>query len=203
MPLTLDASARYNIANLAGAALLAATQGLAPTLIADVLSRFGRLRNDNPGRLERWHIEGADILLDYAHNPDGLAGLLAVAARLRQQRGARLGLLLGQAGNRDDDAIRDLARTAAAVTPDLIVLKDLDGYTRGRRAGEVPEILRDQLLAQGQSTASMQTILPEVEAAQAILAWSRPGDVLVLPVHNLTARAQLIEWLQRNGGVSG
>ncbi len=203
MPLTLDASARYNIANLAGAALLAATQGLAPTLIADVLSRFGRLRNDNPGRLERWHIEGADILLDYAHNPDGLAGLLAVAARLRQQRGARLGLLLGQAGNRDDDAIRDLARTAAAVTPDLIVLKDLDGYTRGRRAGEVPEILRDQLLAQGQSAASMQTILPEVEAAQAILAWSRPGDVLVLPVHNLTARAQLIEWLQRNGGVSG
>ena len=203
MPLTLEASARYNIANLAGAALLAATQGLPPSLIAGVLGRFGRSRNDNPGRLERWHIRGADILLDYAHNPDGLAGLLAVAERLRQQRGARLGLLLGQAGNRDDDAIRDLARTAAAVIPDLIVLKDLDGYIRGRRAGEVPEILRDQLLLQGQSGSSMQTILPEVEAAQAILAWSRPGDVLVLPVHNLAARGQLIDWLQRNGGVSG
>ncbi|MGV8941069.1 MAG: Mur ligase family protein [Lysobacter sp.] len=203
MPLTLEASARYNIANLAGAALLAATQGMAAEAIAAVLMQFGGSRADNPGRLERWHIRGADILLDYAHNPEGLAGLLAVAVRLRQQRGARLGLLLGQAGNRDDDAIRDLARTAAAVTPDLIVLKDLDGYIRGRRAGEVPEILREQLLQQGLSAANLRTILPEVEAAQAILAWSRPGDVLVLPVHNLAARAQLIEWLQLNGGVSG
>jgi len=203
MPLTLEGSARYNIANVAGAALLAATRGVSVPAIATVLMQFGGSREDNPGRLERWHIRGADILLDYAHNPDGLAGLLAVAARLRQQRGARLGLLLGQAGNRDDDAIRDLARTAAAVLPDLVVLKDLDGYIRGRRAGEVPEILRAQLLLQGLPESRLQTILPEVEAAQAILAWSRPGDVLVLPVHNLTARAELIEWLHSNGGVSG
>lgn len=203
MPLTLEGSARYNIANLAGAALLAATQGVSVRAIATVLMQFGGSREDNPGRLERWHIRGADVLLDYAHNPDGLAGLLAVAARLRQQRGARLGLLLGQAGNRGDEAIRDLARTAAAVLPDLVVLKDLDGYIRGRRAGEVPEILREQLLLQGLPEADLQTILPEVEAAQAILAWSRPGDVLVLPVHNLAARAELIEWLQDNGGVSG
>src|SRR5690606_21429278 len=114
-----------------------------------------------------------------------------------------LGLLLGQAGNRDDDAIRDLARTAAAITPDLIVLKDLDGYIRGRRVGEVPDILRDQLLLQGLPASNLRTILPEVEAAQTILAWARPGDVLVLPVHNLAARAQLVEWLESHGGVSG
>nr|WP_246606797.1 Mur ligase family protein [Lysobacter antarcticus] len=203
MPLTLEGSARYNIANLAGAALLAATQGLPARAIASVLMQFGGAREDNPGRLERWRIRGAEILLDYAHNPEGLAGLLAVAARVRERRGARLGLLLGQAGNRDNEAIRDLARTAAVAVPDLVVLKDLDGYIRGRRAGEVPEILREQLLLQGLPEASLQTILPEVEAAQAILAWSRPGDVLVLPVHNLSARAQLIAWLQSNGGVSG
>lgn len=202
MPLTLEASARYNIANLAGAALLAATQGIDPAAITTVLMHFGQTRTDNPGRLERWQVGGADILLDYAHNPEGLAGLLDVAGRVRQRRGTRLGLMLGQAGNRDDEAIRALARTAAAVRPDLVVLKDLDGYMRGRQAGEVPQLIREELLGQGVPAANLQTILAEVEAAQAILAWSRPGDVLVLPVHNLAARGQLVAWLESQGGVS-
>lgn len=202
MPLTMDGTARYNLANLAGAALLAATQGIAADLIAGVVMRFGATRTDNPGRLERWQVGDVDVLIDYAHNPDGLAGLLAVAGRLRERRGGRLGLLLGQAGNRDDGAIRDLARTAGDARPDLIVLKDLDGYMRGREAGEVPQVLRGQLIDQGIPTTRLQTILAEVEAAQAILAWGRPGDVIVLPVHNLAARGQLVEWLVAQGATS-
>jgi UDP-N-acetylmuramyl tripeptide synthase len=64
-------SARYNIANIAGAAPVAAGLGIDPNVIARVppvsVTVF-----DNPGRLERWRIGGADVLLDYAHNPDGL-----------------------------------------------------------------------------------------------------------------------------------
>ncbi len=202
MPLTMDGSARYNIANLAGAALLGASLGIDAEVIAPVLMHFGATREDNPGRLERWSIRGIDLLIDYAHNPDGLAGLLAVAERLRHRRGGRLGLMLGQAGNRDDSAIRDLATVAADASPDLVVLKDLDGYMRGREAGEVPRVLCEQLLRQGVPEAALQTILPEVEAAQAILAWAQPGDVLVLPVHNLAARGSLVAWLLEQGAIS-
>jgi cyanophycin synthetase len=199
MPLTLGGSARYNIANIAGAALLAASIRIPPLVIAAVLASFGSTRLDNPGRLERWRIKGANVLLDYAHNPDGLAGLLDVARSINQQSGGRLGLLLGQAGNRDDGAIRELARTAAAATPDFVVLKDLQGYMRGRSPGEVPEILRDELLHQGLSPDKLRTILPEVDAAQAMLAWAKPDDVVVLPVHNLTARDVLVSWLDALG----
>jgi UDP-N-acetylmuramyl tripeptide synthase len=195
MPLTLAGSARYNIANIAGAALLAASIGIEHAIIAEVLAGFGRRRQDNPGRLERWRIAGADVLLDYAHNPEGLTGLLVVAERIRAARRGRLGLLLGQAGNRDDAAIAELARSAAAAAPEMVVLKDLDGYMRGRTPGEVPELLHAELLRLGLPEAALRTVLPEVEAAQALLAWSRPDDVLVLPVHNLAARATLVEWL--------
>ncbi len=199
MPLTLAGAARYNIANVAGAALAAACLGIAPADIAAVLARFGAVRSDNPGRLERWDLDGIDILLDYAHNPEGLAGLLAVARGLAESRRGRVGLLLGQAGNRDDDAIRDLARTAASAQPDQVILKDLDGYMRGREAGEVPKILQAELLAQGLAADALRTRLDEVEASREMLAWAQAGDVVVLPVHNLAARGQVIAWLEAQG----
>ena len=203
MPLTVSGSARYNTANVAGAALVAGLLGIAPTTIAGVLTSFGAHREDNPGRLERWTFSGASILLDYAHNPDGLCGLLEVAGRLREASGGRMGLLLGQAGNRDDEAIAELARTAAAAAPDMVVLKDLEGYMRGRVAGEVPGLLHAELLRQGIPAQGLRTILGEVEAAQSLLSWAQPADVLVLPVHNLAARATLIAWLRAQGARSG
>ena len=167
--------------------------------IAAVLARFGAVRSDNPGRLERWGLDGIDILLDYAHNPEGLARPAGGGARPGGIAGGRVGLLLGQAGNRDDDAIRDLARTAASARPDRVVLKDLDGYMRGREPGEVPKILQAELLAQGLAASALRTRLDEVEAAREMLAWAQAGDVVVLPVHNLAARGQVIAWLEAQG----
>lgn len=195
MPLAFGGAAVYNQSNLAGAALVAACVGLPVEVIARVVSSFGSVRTDNPGRLEHWSVGGSQVLLDYAHNPEGLTGLLTVAADLRARSGGRLGLLLGQAGNRDDGAIRALARAAASARPDFVVLKDLEGYLRGRETGEVPAILRAELSSRGIPDSSLATVLPEVAAAQAMLEWARPGDVVVLPVHNLAARAALVEWL--------
>ena len=59
----------------------------------------------------RFEYNGAQVLIDYAHNPDGLRGLLSVATQLRGR--GRLGLLLGHAGNRKDADIAELARVAA------------------------------------------------------------------------------------------
>ena len=36
----------------------------------------------------------------------------------------------------------------------------------------------------------------EVEAAEAALAWARPGDVLALPVHSIAARARVVAMLE-------
>lgn len=195
MPLTAGGAAQYNIANIAGASLLATLLGAPASVIAAVLARFGRSRDDNPGRLERRDIHGVTVLVDYAHNPDGLSSFLRVAQQVRVRTKGRLGLLLGQAGNRLDDAICDLASIAATAKPDFVVLKDPEGYLRGRIPGEVPAILCSALIDQGVSADRIVTVLPEAEAAQALFAWAKPMDVLVLPVHSMSARDLVAAWL--------
>lgn len=193
-PLAVGGAARYNLANLAGAALLAAVQGVPVAAIAGALARFGADRRDNPGRLQRWRIRGADVLVDYAHNPAGLRGLLAVAEGLRGPGGV-LRLLLGQAGNRDDAAIAELAAVAAAARPAQVLLKDIAGYLRGRGEGAVADVLGDALRAHGVPPSAIAIELDEADAARRLVGDALPGDVVVLPVHNLDARDRLAAWL--------
>ena len=132
----------------------------------------------------------SEILLDYAHNPDGLQGLLAVAQSLRRP-GSRLGLVMGQAGNRSEDEIRDLARAAAAGRPDLILLKDEPGMLRGRAPGEVPALLRAALLEAGTKDDCIHIMGDELQAAYTLMSWADSGDVAVLSVHGSETRPQL------------
>ncbi|SFN33416.1 UDP-N-acetylmuramyl tripeptide synthase [Dokdonella immobilis] len=193
MPLSAGGLARYNITNMAGAVLLADALGIPAATIAAVLADFGRERGDNPGRLEQWSFGGIRVLLDYAHNPEGLRGLLSIARSLGAR--GRLGLILGQAGNRGEAEIRALAAAAASFHPDLVVLKDMEGFLRGRAAGEVAAVLRDELLAQGLPPGALPTQPTELAAVRHALAWARDGDLLVLPVHALKAKAAVVALL--------
>ncbi|MDA1081811.1 MAG: Mur ligase family protein [Gemmatimonadetes bacterium] len=198
MPITRGGAAAYNVANAIGAAHVARALGVASTAIEMTLREFGTDNADNPGRLERFDVKGVQVWIDYAHNPHGLAALLTAA---RAEKGAaRMGLLLGQAGDRDDDAIRALARTAWDARPERIVLKDLDGYSRGRAPGEVPALLRNELLIAGAPADTLEIVPDEVAGVRALIDWSRAGDLLVLPVHALEARAATIALIDRLGG---
>ncbi|KAF1717569.1 hypothetical protein CSC74_01145 [Pseudoxanthomonas yeongjuensis] len=195
MPLTLGGRAAYNIANLAGAALTGAALGIAPATLAAVAAGFGRSRADNPGRLQHWRFGTTDVFVDYAHNPDGLQGLFeAVDA---QGRKGRLALILGHAGNREDADLRAVAATAAGARPDLVMLKNIAGYERGRASGEVAAVMHARLLEDGIRPEAIITCLDEVEAARIPLAWARDGDLLVLPIHEMDAREQVTTLLDR------
>ena len=189
MPLSFAGRAGYNIANMAAASLGAAVLGIPADTIAAVLMQFGSQRADNPGRLQHWQFGSLQVYVDYAHNPDGLHGLLEIATTPRAS--GRLGLVLGQAGNREDAAIRELATVAAGFRPARVLLKDIEGYMRGRAAGEVAAILREQLIHDGVSADAIIDCLDEVTAVRDLLAWGQPGDVLVLPSHGVAARRQI------------
>jgi UDP-N-acetylmuramyl tripeptide synthase len=195
MPLTVDGTADYNIQNIAGAALAALALGVSAATVTAVFARFGADPGDNPGRLMRYDYRGAQVLIDYAHNPEGLRGLLNVATRLR--RTGRIALLLGQAGNRSNADIEELAATAARFRPDLVVVKETESYMRGRAPGEVPAILRDALLRAGLLETSLEVHLSELGAVNRALAWARPGDVLVMPVHDRNVRDQVLALLRQ------
>ena len=196
MPLSLGGAAAFNVENLAAAALAAALMGWPLQSVQAVLHAFGQAPHDNPGRLQRLAHRGATVLLDYAHNPEGLAQLLKVAQALRpQDRPSRLGLLLGQAGNRDDEAIATLATTAAGFRPDRVLIKELPQMLRGRAPGCVPALLQAALLQAGMPAAKVVHEADEEAAARALLAWAEQGDVVVLPLHTAAVRERILQLL--------
>ncbi|HEV3181077.1 MAG TPA: Mur ligase family protein [Steroidobacteraceae bacterium] len=194
MPLSVAGSAVYNVANLAGAALAAAALGVPPAIIARVFARFGARADDNFGRMMRFERGGVRILIDYAHNPEGLRGLLRVAEHLRPCEG-RLATLLGHAGNRQDAEIEALARAAAEFAPALVVVKENEAHLRGRAPGEIPRLIHAALLRAGLPESHLAVRPSELEAVRCALEWARPGDVLALPVHSAAARAAVLSLL--------
>jgi len=196
MPLSVDGAAAYNVANLAAAALAAVALGVPPPTIAGVYAHFGARPADNVGRLMRFEVGGVRVLVDYAHNAEGLRGVLGVAAHLRGA--GRLGMLLGHAGNRQDTDIEDVARVAAGFRPDLVVVKENEEFLRGRAPGEIPRIIRAALLGAGLPESALPVRATELEAARCALEWARPGDVLALLVHSPAARTAVLELLERD-----
>ena len=194
LPLTAGGLAAFNIANLAAAALAAFTLGIRPTTIAAVFARFGADPMDNPGRLMRYELGGLQLFVDFAHNPAALTLLLELAGRLRT---GRLALLLGQAGNRVDEDMECLARVAVAANPDLVVIKELASYRRGRDEGEVPAILRRALLDAGLPESAIREQSDEFAATRAALTWAQKGDVLALPLHSQAGRRAVLALLDR------
>jgi len=196
MPLAIGGLATYNVSNLAGAALAAAALGIPPVTIAGVCASFGSALADNPGRMMRFDVDGVRVLMDYAHNPDGLHAFLSVARSLRSGTG-RLAVLLGHAGNRRDADMREVAQVVAGFAPELVVIKEIVTHLRGRAPGEIPQLLRAALLDAGLPAAAIEMREGEVEAAQCALEWARPGDVLGLLVHAPAARAAVLEILDQ------
>jgi len=203
IPITAGGVARYNAANALAAATAARALGVGEEVIAGTLRRFGTHPDDNPGRLVHQELGGVTLLLDYAHNPHGLTALLGVA-RGRMGAGGRLLLLLGQAGDRDDAAIRALARAAWAANPDRVILREIAGYSRGRPPGQVPEILARELERLGARPDELHTELDELDAVREALLWARSGDLLVLPIHAPASREQILDLVAglRAGGWS-
>ncbi len=180
VPICFGGAARYNVANALAAIGLAAAAGLPVEAMAEGLRRMQSTPEDNPGRANLFKWYGVRILLDYAHNPHGIAALLDLARALPAKR--RL-VVLGQAGDRSDEAIRDLARAAWELRPDHVVIKELPEMLRGRQPGEVPMLLQDELLRLGLPPAGLERADTELAAIRKSLSWARPGDLLVLLVH--------------------
>jgi UDP-N-acetylmuramyl tripeptide synthase len=180
MPIAFGGAARHNVANALAAVAGAAALGLGLEAIARTLSGFGREVGDNPGRTNLLELGGVRLMLDFAHNPHGMAALVGVAQAVPARR--RL-IMVGQAGDRDDEAIRDLARAAWTLQPDHVVVKEMDQYRRGRAPGEVPALLADEFSRLGAPDAAITLVGQEVDGLREALSWARPGDLLVLAVH--------------------
>lgn len=101
---------------------------------------------DNPGRTNIFEFGETKVLGDLAHNPHGMEALLQMADSFQATRKL---VILGQAGDRDDESMRQVARTTLSFRPDAIVIKEMRKYLRGQEPGEIPDMIEDELTRSG------------------------------------------------------
>ena len=190
VPIAFGGAARYNLSNALGAIGAAAALALPLAAVRDGLRAFAPSPMSNPGRANVWRLNGCTAIVDFAHNPHGLLALAETVAALPAKRRA---IVLGQAGDRDDDSIRALARAAMEMRPDHVFLKDMPRFWRGRAAGEVPALLEREFHAAGLAAERVSRHADELPAVRAALAWARTGDVVLLATH--AERAQVLALL--------
>lgn len=180
VPITFNGAARYNTANALAALATASALDLPIKAIRRALASFGLDASDNPGRANVFHINGARVIADYGHNPDGIAALLNASMALPAKR--RL-VAVGLAGDRSDDAARQVGTLLGQLKFDRIIVKELVGYLRGRAEGELSGILLKALHAQRFPKSKISYLRTDVEAMTQTLAWLKPGDLAVLFLH--------------------
>jgi cyanophycin synthetase len=198
MPVTIAGLSRENIAN----AMAAASAGLAAGLPVDAvragLRSFSPDPTTSPGRMNIWSVPTSDggsatVILDFAHNEAGTEALLRVAVGLRRP-GAAFHVSIGNAGDRTDEGITEVARMAG-VAADTVQLAAKSAYLRGRSQAELDDLQRAGIRAAGKEP--IEETPDEPSGLGALLARARDGDVLAMMIHQ--DRAECVALLERAG----
>jgi cyanophycin synthetase len=181
VPLTVEGLARFQYGNVLAAIAATFVQGMRYEDIRAGLRSFFPSPALTPGRLNLLRVRGGTVLVDYAHNPRAVEGLMEVAMGLEARR--RIGVLAAPGDRRDED-LREVGRLCARL--DRVFLKE-DEDRRGRAPGEVARLLEEGLRAGGLAPDRIETVLAESEAIARALGAMQDGDLLVVLAEDVGA----------------
>jgi cyanophycin synthetase len=134
------------------------------------------------------------VVIDYAHNEDGMRGLIEICQGLRAP-GGRIFLAFGSAGDRTNAILHRLGYTAAR-GPDLVAIAHLHRYLRGRDPQDLVDRLQAGLKDGGKPQAP---VFPnELEALEWMLTASASNDVIAITA--LGQRTEIFQYLRDRGG---
>ena len=176
IPATLEGRATHNVQNAMFAAAMAFSMGLKLEDIRHGLRTFDTTFFQAPGRMNIYDEHPFKVILDYGHNPAAVEAMCQLVDRL-EVTGRRL-CVLAVPGDRRDQDIFEIGRIAAGHFERYICRRD--DQLRGRRPDEVPELLREALLAHGVSDDQIVLIPNEEAAIDAALREAEAGDLLLI-----------------------
>jgi len=190
IPATFEARARMNVQNALAATAAAWAAGAHLHDIRQGLRTFTTSYYMAPGRLNMFELDGYRVVVDYAHNAPAVQALGDFVERLAQPSaggarapvtGRRIGVV-ATAGDRRDEDIRELGRTAARYF-DVIVIRE-DENNRGRERGGTAALVAEGIESAGADRRAREiaTVLDELEATRRALDLATDGDVVVVCV---------------------
>lgn len=177
IPITFGGKAPHMVENALSAAAAALALGLDMDQVRSGLASFRNTSRDNHGRLNVYELNGAIIVIDFAHNEAGLVRLLEFAQYSRRD-GGTLTAIIGTAGDREDSVFRALGEVAAK-NADHVIRKDTTKYLRGREPGDMLRLMQEGVVNARAETPSEEAP-SEREACLRAFERVRPGDVVAV-----------------------
>jgi cyanophycin synthetase len=176
IPATLEGRAMHNVENAMFAAAMAFSMGLKLEDIRHGLRTFDTTFFHAPGRMNIYDEHPFKVILDYGHNSAAVEAMCALVKRL-DVVGRRLAVLAAPGDRRDED-IAEIGRIAAGHFDRYICRRD--DQLRGRRPDEVPQLLRDALLANGVPAEQILAVPDEQAAVDTVLREAEAGDLVLI-----------------------
>lgn len=177
VPATFEGRARVNIANAMAAASAALADDVSLDYIRQALRTFTSSFYQTPGRFNLLDMGGKRVVVDYCHN---LAGLEAMADFVRRMESDRTVAVISMPGDRSDDDMKAFGDLAGKTFNQIVIRED--DNTRGRKPGEIADILSTAATGGGLDAGNVSIVLDEMEAVQKALDVSDKTDLVVLMV---------------------
>lgn len=176
IPATFSGAARFNVSNAMHAAVAALEVGVPVELIRSALARFQAGREQTLGRLNVYDRLPFRVIVDNAHNPDGLGQLMKFVDR--QSTPGRKVLSFAAPRGRRETVYRHMAQAVAGHF-DVYFCNDHTHKDDVKPARFAP-ILRDELLACGIEQEKVLLAKRGREAWGKVFGACEPGDLLIL-----------------------
>ena len=129
-------------------------------------------------------------MVDFAHNPDGLRGVMDFLSTLDIKRST--GIISGTGDRRDED-LREIGRISAQMFDDVIICQEK--YLRGRSREEMISLLVDGL-KEVKPEIDIQIINKSKEAFDFALKNRKPGSFITIIGDSVTDAVGLVQNFQ-------
>jgi cyanophycin synthetase len=177
IPATLDGAARFNVQNALAASAVAYGLGISVETIRQALRTFVTTFGQNPGRLNVFNGHPFKVILDYAHNADGMRQFMEMVDRMRPRHRRVIAVTTGTGDRRDED-VREVARIVARGCDEMIIKETT--LLRGRKPGDIPALVREGALQGGLKEDKIGFVELECQAVEEAMRRAEPGDLLIV-----------------------
>jgi len=188
IPATYGGKIECNVENSMAAVSAAFGLNVPVDAIMKGLKLFKADIHTNPGRFNLFEISNFKVLVDYGHNLACYKEVINTAGNIGYKR---LVGIIGMPGDRLSEHIKAVGELSGKSFHKVYIKEDMD--LRGRKQGEVANILLEGVLQGNISREMVEIIYDEVEALKKAILDAHPGDMIVIFYENFERVLQCIE----------
>jgi cyanophycin synthetase len=173
--ITFQGKLVYNVENAMAACAALIGIGIKHSIIRKGITSFYGNEKNNPGRFNMYEINGVKVVLDYGHNIEGYRAVLKGALKIDHKN---LIGVIGVPGDRKNTNVLKVGNIAGENFDYIYIKEDQD--RRGRKVGEIADLLEIGVLQSGFPKKNIKKVLDEKSALEIAIENAKYGDLIII-----------------------